>query len=160
MKTSPAQFSLSTLLGVVTCVALLSATAAWVLEKDLPRVSWHFPVLFYPSIPMMKVGILVVPIVCFAIILAALVLTYRSSPRALSSLYFFGTIPLVFGLRIVESPNCIRWLMAISVGSLALIAETLARRLPKQQLIAALLSAVIPIGAYVFLLSAIAAAGV
>ena len=160
MKTSTTQFSLSSLLGVVTCVASLSATAAWVLEKDLPRDSWHFPVLFYPSIPMIGVGILVVPIVCFAIIIAALVHTYRSSSRALSSLYFFGTVPLIFGLRIVESPNCIRWLMAMAVGSFALIAETLCRRLPKQQLIAALLSAAIPIGAYVFLLSAITAAAV
>ena len=153
----PHRFPLKTLFGVMTCVALLSATAAWVLEPEIPRGSWQLPVLFYFSTGMIGFGILVVPWLTIGLFVASVVLACRSRPRAYSSLYFFGLVLLVFGFDMAE-PNFVRWLLAVLVGAIAFVAEAFGRGLPLGQRQAALLALGVPMGAYYFLLSIIASA--
>lgn len=85
----------------------------------------------------------------------ALVLTTR--PRPHSSLLFFGCVLLAFG---VDESAQLRLLVVTSAASGVFLAETLVRRLPKTQIIAAVCAMFVAVGYYFLLLFGIAAGGV
>ncbi len=148
------QFSLKSLFAVIAYVAIFLPTAIWVMDRKIPTGSWELPVLFYPSLRFTGFGVIVVPFLSLSMVIASFVLTIRSYPRAVTNYYYFACVLLLLGVS-PDTPNTVRWLASLCVGSSAFVIETLIRKLPKRQIVAALLAVGATAGAYVFILSAV-----
>lgn len=153
------QFSLRTLFGIVTYIAVYLATATWVLAQNIPIGSWELPVLCEPY-HFMGFGITVVPLLSLGMVIGSFVFTFRSQPRAVTNYFYFACVPLILGGLQLDSSNAVRWLASLCVGSAAFLIEVLVRKLPREQLIAALLAMGGTAGFYLFILSATAIASV
>ncbi len=160
ITTGKSQFSVATLLAVTACVAVFCASAIWVVQSDGLGTLTDIPILIVPSIPMMGIGLFAVPIVCLTLVLAMIVLTYCSTPRSLLSLVFFGFVAMAITMNAGWWDNSLRLLFMMTLSAIAMLFETLMRKLPKSQIVAAMLSVCVSFGYYVFLLSAVASAGV
>lgn len=148
------QFHLKTLFAFVTCVAVFCAAAVWVLQAEtLDR----FPFLFFPSIPVMGVGLLLSLLVCLGTLGTAVTFVVRTRPRPITSLIFFGCVVLAF---IVDESAIWRLFLVMSSSAAVLVAETLVRRLPAAQIVTAVLAIVFTVGYYFLSLFGLASAGV
>ena len=156
LDTKSSQFQLKTLLAWVACIAVFCAAANWIIQSEALEL-WRFPLLFMPSIPLMIEGISGSMVFCVAAVIASVTLVVRARPRPLASLLFFGCVTLVFA---VDESAQLRLLLVMSASAIVVLAETLVRRLPKSQVVAAFLAIAASGGYYFLLLFGLASAGV
>jgi hypothetical protein len=152
----PIRFRLKTLFAFVSCVAVFCAAAVWVV-RGKAFDSWRFPFLFSPSIAMMGVGIIGSLVFCLGALIAIATLVVRTRPRPLTSLVFFGCAVLVF---VVDELAHLRLLLVMTGSAVAFLAETVVRRLPTSQIVAAVFAIAFTAGFYFLLLFGLAAGGV
>ena len=121
------------------------------------------PLFFIPNIPLLGLGIIVVPMACLAMLTRIAFLFVHSVPR----LY---TIPLFLGMAVVplligatgwsKTDYSLRWLVAVVISAFTVFGEILLRRLPKPFFEAAVLSLATSIGIYFFLMCVVISASI
>ena len=105
----------------------------------------------------MGVGIIGSLAVCVGALIASATLVLPARPRPVTFLVFFGSLILVF---VVDESAQLRLLLVVSSIASVFLVQTLVRRLPKSQIVAAVLAIVLVIGYYLLLLFGLAPAGV
>lgn len=160
MNSGPRQFGLKSLFVLTTCVAAFAATAAWVLDSDVERGAWQLPVLFYPNVGLLGLGLFAMPLLFVFAAIVSLVYVIASRPRSYAAWCFFGCVLLL--VPVFSGPPAVntKWILATGGTSLAFVVEVWVRGLPRRQLVAALAAVGAWACAYFFMLSAIVSAGI
>lgn len=119
----------------------------------------EFPILFVPNIPMIGVGMLLVPPICFGIMIFLTVHWLRNSPRPYSAIAFVIACIFAVGVTVLWWNNAMYSLAALMATMLLVMIEVAVRGLARHRVVAAG-AVLIVAGYYFFMVSAIISMGV
>jgi len=119
------------------------------------------PIWYVPSIPMMGVGLFLVPVICLALLTFVIVRFTCVRPRPHSLIVFFASV----GTAVIVTGGSLMWdyslhaLIVMCFTGLLVVGEVLTRKLPRHFGTAASVVGIC-CGYYFFLLSAVSSASV
>ena len=148
------------MLATVTAFAVLCAFVSWVLNPGALTFFSNTPLPFVPTIPMMGIGICLIPFFCLPAYLVAGGMVIRTSCRPYSAIVFFGLQFVVLVANISFWDVGLRFFATTMIASAAMTIETIARKLPKLQLVASGIAILISVAWYFAIVCAVASAGV
>ena len=157
-----AKYGTRSLLAVTAAIALLCALSVWIFNPPSPNQLSDLPPLFVPSIPMMLVGILLIPIFCLPATLVASVMVFgtRRFPFTYTAFTFFGLQPIVLFADISFWDTGMRFAISVIGASVLMFSESVFRKLDKIHYIASGIAIMISLGWYVGIVCGVISAGV
>ena len=153
-KQSNSQFSLLSLLLVVSYSAIALGVTAWVLKSHHLQAQTWFPTLFLP-LPLLKLSVVGGPLVALILLFATFWQWAICRPLPIAPLLFLTCIGTMF---VAPPPAELRLLLALLAGTITLYAVARLRQLPKPAFVAASLCLGITICYYVTISSLLAGA--
>ena len=154
------QFGTLSIFALITAVAVLCALVIWLLDSSFNQDFELIPPLFVPSIPMMGIGIVILPFVCLPTTVALLVVVAKTSPRPYSIIVFIGLQVAAFFVDVSYWGNGIRLVLAMLLALIAMFVEMHVRRIVETRLVLTILTAIIVACWYVAVICIAASAGV
>ena len=156
----PLQFDSRSMLATVTAIAVLCALGSWVLNPGAITFLSSSPLPFVPTIPMMGIGICLIPFFCLPAYVVAGGIVLRTSCRPYSAIVFFGLQFVVLFADVSFWEVGLRFLATTLIASAAMTIETVARKLPKLQLVASGIAILISVAWYFAIVCVVASASV
>ena len=157
---SSSQFNLSTLLAWVTACSCFLATTMWARSSSMLGTPEDIPLAYIFGFPLMGFGLIVVPFLCFACLLAILGISLGNRRISISSLMFLGYSGFAIlasgwpALKLWQSNARILALMAIC--AIVCILETHFGKLPNWHWWVAALAVITTFGYFLHLAASVA----
>ena len=156
----PLQFSSRSIFAAISSLAILCWLFTWILNSGPFDRLIEIPLLFVPGVPMMGVGICLIPFFCLPALLIAGAIVIRTSPRPYSAIIFFGLQLTVFVADLSYWDAGSRFIIASGFASTTMLVESAVRKLPKLQLLASGIAILISIAWYFAILCVVVSASV
>ena len=126
LKNSPFQFSIYSLLIVVTLVSIAVASDTWIMNSTQFASDDWFPV-FFPPLGLLKFSVVGGPLLGIASVIAACLLWFRCRPIPYAPVLFLCSAPMVFAAPLSAA---MRILTVLLLVNLCLFLEAASRKLP------------------------------
>ncbi len=117
------QFSLRGVFAILAMVAVLLATMLWLWDSSANRAFERIPPLFIPSIPMMGLGIALLPFVCLPAFVGLAVMLFKNRPVPYTAIVFVGLQFVGVAVDISYWGCGIRLVLAMLLALIAMVGE-------------------------------------